>query len=73
MVVGEYQYTTLEKVNHVSTQMWDMAELKTYCLNNRMDWFHLDDYCDLLNGISSDEHSIDLRKCWVEYCYINFK
>lgn len=73
MVVGEYQYTTLEKVTHVSSQMWDIVDLNNYCIENRMDWFHLDDYCDLVNGNYSEEHSIDLPYCWVEYCHVNMK
>ena len=73
MVVGEYQYTTLAKVTHVSSQMWDIIDLNKYCIENRIDWFLLDDYCDLMNGNYFEDHSIDLSNCCVQYCYADIK
>lgn len=71
MVVGEPKYVSLEKILSVGNKKWDFKDLNTYCVSNYIDYFTIDDYCDLVNGGYSGESSIDVSNMYVQHCYVN--
>lgn len=71
IVTGEPRYTTLSKVRAVKDMVWDISELNHYCRTNKMTWMNIDDYFDLVNGLSDEEYSIDLSNIYSQYCYVN--
>jgi hypothetical protein len=70
IVVGEPKFTTLSKVRAVQDKIWDISELNHYCTINKMTWMNIDDYFEMVNGISEEDYSIDLSNSFSQYCYV---
>jgi len=70
IVIGEPKHTTLSKVRAVQDKVWDISELNNYCTINRMTWLNIDDYFDLINGISDEDCSIDFSNSFAQHCYV---
>jgi hypothetical protein len=70
IIVGESKYTTLNKMQKVSNQMWDWNSLVDYCYKNNLNYFTIDDYCDTINGVSDEDCSIDFSNAYLQYCNV---
>jgi len=73
MVVGEPKFTTLKKVHQASFNVWENEDdFQKYCKANNLDWFTIDDFCDLINGCLDEISSINFKNIYVSQCYIKY-